>query len=646
MQDVARREQTWGHNQQRPPGRSAREILMLDAQEGLEGDIAPTPAATSTVLDAAGGSSSAAMNKRTRSASAAVVGTSHMAARLALSPPHARKSRDFLRFNSQSPSSSKSKSPNGDDDYFSPTSLRDQCIYFIIAHSYALSPSSSPFSSSNNNSRSRPQQRGKNSSSNSSTAAFSFLDSVSTFPSSSLPPALIRDLEEASRFYLSPPLDFPSSPPSPNKSRFSSRSSTSFASSSSSSSSPSSSSSSPPSRSATYASLPTRGRPWDLEEATDRRDHHDIDDFYGPLATSSPIPLSLRQRASAAEPRPVDLGMAMLLSPPLRQQQRKTELVYRVVLVGDDCVGKTSICDMWKTGKCQPSSLCECTMGAAFFHREVTIDDYTVRLEVWDSGGQARFDNLTPMYITEADGVIAVYDVCSSESFEKAKYWVDQALTIKRGAPLRIILAGNKTDLLPSSSEFVVPHEVAEEYARSSEVDGWLPVSARNNLNINALFKNMANCLVEAERARINRKIVASLDIQPTARRSDAVSVSFKGVQGPLALAPVVGMRMGLLPMLPWLPDTAASACMLCSTNFSVTKRRHHCRRCGRVTCNRCSRHRTVLPSRATDSASPSSSASITSSPSSPGKSPARAAAERVCDHCAEVVACWTALHS
>ena len=78
---------------------------------------------------------------------------------------------------------------------------------------------------------------------------------------------------------------------------------------------------------------------------------------------------------------------------------------------------------------------------------------------------------------------------------------------------------------------------------------------------------------MEAERARINRKIVASLDIQPTARRSDAVSVSFKGVQGPLALAPVVGMRMGLLPMLPWLPDTAASACMLCSTNFSVTKR-------------------------------------------------------------------------
>jgi hypothetical protein len=37
---------------------------------------------------------------------------------------------------------------------------------------------------------------------------------------------------------------------------------------------------------------------------------------------------------------------------------------------------------------------------------------------------------------------------------------VDQALTIKRGAPLRIILAGNKTDQLPSSSEFVVPHEV------------------------------------------------------------------------------------------------------------------------------------------------------------------------------------------
>jgi hypothetical protein len=306
---------------------------MLDAQEGLEGDSL-APSTPSVLVDAGGSASAAMMSKRTRSASAAVVGTSHMAASLALSPPHARKSRDFLRFNSQSPSSSKSsKPPNGDDDSFSPTSLRDQCIYFIIAHSYALSPSASPFmsSSSNNNSRSRPQQRGKtspSSSSNASTAAFSFLDSVSTFPSSSLPPALIRDLEEASRFYLSPPLDFPSSPPFPKKSRFSSRSSTSPSASTS-----SSSSSSPPSRSATCASLPTRGRSsWDLEEeATDH--HDDVDDLYGPLATSSPIPLSLRQRASAAEPRPVDLGMAMLLSPPLRQQKRKTELVYRVVLV-------------------------------------------------------------------------------------------------------------------------------------------------------------------------------------------------------------------------------------------------------------------------------------------------------------------------
>jgi hypothetical protein len=80
-----------------------------------------------------------------------------------------------------------------------------------------------------------------------------------------------------------------------------------------------------------------------------------------------------------------------------------------------------------------------------------------------------------------------------------------------------------------------------------------------------------ANCLVEAERARINRKIVAALDVQAT--KSDAVSVSCKGVEGPLALAPVLGMRMGVLPTLPWLPDTAASACMLCATTFSVTKR-------------------------------------------------------------------------
>jgi hypothetical protein len=46
-----------------------------------------------------------------------------------------------------------------------------------------------------------------------------------------------------------------------------------------------------------------------------------------------------------------------------------------------------------------------------------------------------------------------------------------------------------------------------------------------------------------------------------------------------------------------WIPDSAASACMQCSTNFrALSCGRHHCRFCGGIFCRRCSSGRSLLP--------------------------------------------------
>jgi hypothetical protein len=46
-----------------------------------------------------------------------------------------------------------------------------------------------------------------------------------------------------------------------------------------------------------------------------------------------------------------------------------------------------------------------------------------------------------------------------------------------------------------------------------------------------------------------------------------------------------------------WLPDSAASACMLCNVRFHpIMCSRHHCRFCGGVFCGGCSKGRSLMP--------------------------------------------------
>ncbi|MES1907062.1 MAG: hypothetical protein MHM6MM_000252 [Cercozoa sp. M6MM] len=44
-----------------------------------------------------------------------------------------------------------------------------------------------------------------------------------------------------------------------------------------------------------------------------------------------------------------------------------------------------------------------------------------------------------------------------------------------------------------------------------------------------------------------------------------------------------------------WTPDSAADSCDLCDRKWHLMRRRHHCRRCGRVVCGSCSSHRLLI---------------------------------------------------
>ncbi|XP_012720024.2 lateral signaling target protein 2 homolog isoform X1 [Fundulus heteroclitus] len=45
-----------------------------------------------------------------------------------------------------------------------------------------------------------------------------------------------------------------------------------------------------------------------------------------------------------------------------------------------------------------------------------------------------------------------------------------------------------------------------------------------------------------------------------------------------------------------WVPDDACNSCITCKAPFTVIRRKHHCRSCGKIFCSRCSSHSAPLP--------------------------------------------------
>ena len=113
-----------------------------------------------------------------------------------------------------------------------------------------------------------------------------------------------------------------------------------------------------------------------------------------------------------------------------------------------------------------------------------TVPEFKVKFEIWDTAGQERYHSLAPMYYRGAAAAIIVYDITSTESFNRAKNWVRELQ--RQGNPdLIVALAGNKADL--AGQRAVEPSE-AQGYADENGLY-FIETSAKTSVNVGDLFE-------------------------------------------------------------------------------------------------------------------------------------------------------------
>jgi small GTP-binding protein len=162
---------------------------------------------------------------------------------------------------------------------------------------------------------------------------------------------------------------------------------------------------------------------------------------------------------------------------------------YRVVVIGDCAVGKTSIISRIMNDSVdlrEPS-----TSAAAYVEHKVTIDGATVDLHIWDTAGQERFRGLGPIYYRDADIGLLVFSVTNRDSFENIEDWI-QTFTSTTGADVTIFVIGNKTDL---KDQYQVDVEQVRLWARKREYQ-LLLTSALKGTGIIDLFNEIARVII------------------------------------------------------------------------------------------------------------------------------------------------------
>ena len=105
----------------------------------------------------------------------------------------------------------------------------------------------------------------------------------------------------------------------------------------------------------------------------------------------------------------------------------KETLQFKVVLIGESGVGKTSIINRYISDTF--SIIMSETPGASFATKTIYIKDYnkSIKFEIWDTAGNVKYRALAKVFYTNAKGIILVYDITRRNSFEELKnYWIKE----------------------------------------------------------------------------------------------------------------------------------------------------------------------------------------------------------------------------
>ncbi len=168
----------------------------------------------------------------------------------------------------------------------------------------------------------------------------------------------------------------------------------------------------------------------------------------------------------------------------------ETHFVFKVLLLGDGAVGKTSLISMFTKGFIKQDY--KMTIGVDIMAKTVKVDDKIAKLSIWDLAGQQRFKAIRSAFYGGVAGALLVFDLTRALTFKNLVNWLQELYQF--GNPeCPTILIGNKCDLVELRD---VRQEDIDWFV--SEIGSeYIQTSAKTGENVEKAFISLTRKMIE-----------------------------------------------------------------------------------------------------------------------------------------------------
>ncbi|NHI92611.1 MAG: GTP-binding protein [Candidatus Lokiarchaeota archaeon] len=174
----------------------------------------------------------------------------------------------------------------------------------------------------------------------------------------------------------------------------------------------------------------------------------------------------------------------------------KVEFSFKIVLIGNTGVGKTSLVNRYVTNQFRDDYIP--TLGVNIMIKEISLGGGgpKIQLSIWDVGGQEKWARVRHMYYKGSKAALVVYDITSLKSYGSVPDLVEEYKESVTKKESIFILVGNKIDLKNNRRVMV---ENGEEMKKKINARNFFETSAKDGIMVERAFNELGRILYERE---------------------------------------------------------------------------------------------------------------------------------------------------